>query len=139
MAKSVKIDRSAFLYMDSKSPKEKFAQCGTCRLWTGAKHKSCLIHDPDIEITADMTCGLYVHGKVHPEWAGHEEALVTPEESGLARLKVRCENCRYGDKKRSVCTLFEMLNDTHGSKFDLDVDIDPYGCCNAFVSRKGLF
>lgn len=124
-----KIKRDAFLYMDPKPPKDSFAQCGTCLMFTGT---GCTILG-STKITKGMTCGLYVRGKPQYNLKGKEQSLVTPKEAGLIDHQVRCENCRYGG---GDCKLFEMLNDRLPDTFDLDTKIDPKGCCNAFT-RKG--
>ena len=128
----MKIKRDAFLYMDPKGDKSKFAQCGTCMMFTGS---TCTIIGPDVKITAEMSCNLYVHGKPMPEEKGHEMKLVTPEEAGLVDRKVRCENCEYGDASRLKCVLFEKLNKELSESFDLDPNIKAQGCCNAQVPR----
>lgn len=125
-----KIDRSAFLYFNPKPPDEKFAQCGTCFMFTGT---GCIIHDRRIRITKDMTCALYVHGDPRLSERGRERAMVTPEESGLANFQVRCENCRYGGEH---CGLFKALNEKLPSMFSLDTKIDSNGCCNAFMQKE---
>jgi hypothetical protein len=124
-----KIKRDAFLYMNPKPPQNSFAQCGTCRQFTGT---GCLILG-DTKITKDMACGLYTRGRPQLHMKGREEALVPPKEAGLVNFQVRCENCKYGG---SDCQLYEMLNDQLPETFDLETKIDPKGCCNAFV-RKG--
>ena len=80
-----KIKRDAFIYLDPKGDKSKFAQCSTCRLWTGT---GCLILGKT-KVTADMTCNLYVNGEPQKDKAGKEEALMTPEEAGLVTRQVR--------------------------------------------------
>lgn len=128
---SGKITRFAFLYMDPKSPKTRFAQCSTCMLWTGGENNTCVIHGKDLKITGDMTCGLYAHGTPMPSWAGQEQKSVTPKESGLYKGEVRCENCKYGSE--DGCGLFIMLNKLDPDTFNLDPKIDPKGCCNAWT------
>lgn len=127
-----KIDRSAFVYLNPKEPGNKFAQCGTCFMFTGT---GCIIHDRRIRITKDMTCALYVHGDPLLNWRGKEKPYVTPEESGLANFQVRCENCKYGGEH---CGLFKMLNKSLPDAFDLDTKIDPKGCCNAFMQKSDV-
>jgi hypothetical protein len=124
-----KIDRSAFLYMEPKPPLNKFAQCGTCFMFTGNR---CMILGPKIEITPAMSCALYVHGTPRLDQAGKEKALVTPNEAGLLNAKVRCENCQYGGED---CSLFKMLNQRLPETFNLETKINAKGCCNAFSQR----
>src|SRR5690348_5244100 len=126
-----KIDSSAFLYLDPRGDKNKFAQCSTCTNFTGS---TCAIFDKKFPVKATDTCGLYTHGKPDSSKKGHEVESVTPEEAGFLNQEVRCENCVYGDGKRKMCLLFEKLNSTMPDKFSLDPNIDPKGCCNAFVA-----
>ena len=123
-----KIKRDAFLYMSPKPPRDSFAQCGTCRQFTGT---GCMILG-DTKITKDMACGLYTRGRPQLHMKGREEALVPPKEAGLVNFQVRCENCKYGG---ADCQLFEMLNEQLPDTFDLETKIDPKGCCNAFTRK----
>jgi hypothetical protein len=125
-----KIKRDAFLYFDGKPPRNMFAQCGTCVMFTDG---GCLIHDKKYKVTKDMTCCLYVHGEPAPDLRGQEQPCVTPKESGLANLTVRCENCEYGG---THCGLFMMLNDQLPDTFELDTKIDSKGCCNAWTPKR---
>ena len=132
-----KIKRDAFIYLDPKGNKKKFAQCETCMMWTGPKHNTCTIHGKDESITVTMSCDFYVHGMPMPKMAGKEHKSVTPKESGLVDRKVRCENCgHYSTKPTSHCHLFMTLNKAHPELFDLEEGVDKYGCCNANVPMK---
>ncbi len=128
-----KVQRDAFIYLDPKPPQDKFAQCGTCMMFTGS---SCTILGKDKKVDAGDSCALYVHGKPQPKMKGKEHKSVTPEEAGFVEgEQVRCENCVYGDKSRGVCKLFEKLNREMPADFDLKEKIHPKGCCNAW--KKG--
>ena len=119
---SQKVTRDAFLYLGPKGDK----QCGTCRDWV-SKDNRCRILGPSVNVTASMSCGLYVYGT--PLRPGNPtKAIVTPEEAGLVDRKVRCENCRWGG---SECGLYKLLNEQQPDIFDLDTKIHPKGCCNA--------
>lgn len=100
-------------------------------MWTGDKSKTCTIHGGKEEVTGDMSCGFYVEGGPMPDMAGEEHASVTPEESGLYTGKVRCENCEYYSDEE--CTLYEELNEEMPKAFDLDINVQPQACCNAFI------
>ena len=128
-----KINEAAFLYLDPKEPKEKFAQCAACMMFTGS---TCTIHGKDVKITGKMSCGLYVHGKPMPEEKGHEMKSVTPKESGLVDRQVRCENCKFYHDP-NICDLFGRLN-KEGS-FDLNTKVNQYGCCNAQEPKESEF
>lgn len=125
-----KITRDAFLYLSPKEPKEQFAQCGTCMMFTGT---GCTILGKT-KVTKDMSCGLYVHGKPSPKLAGKEKSVVTPKEAGLVNRAVRCENCRAFDN--GVCMLFKTLNESNPDLFQLDEKVDDYGCCNAQMPKS---
>jgi hypothetical protein len=93
----------------------------------------CSIHGPSVPITAQMSCGLYVHG----EPAGGQMALVaavTPEESGLVDREVRCENCTFFSGQS--CGLYDKLNGVLPDIFDLDVAVQAKGCCNGQSPRN---
>lgn len=124
-ATTPKIKRDAFLYMEPKSPKEKFAQCETCQLFLPNKEKCGILGDT--HVTASMSCGVYVHGE--PDNDQPITSYLTKEEVGLVDRKVRCENCI--SFKNNKCALYELLNKTNPDIFDLDVKVNKYGCCNA--------
>lgn len=126
---SGKIKRDAFLYQDPKgNNKQQFAQCSTCIMFTG---NTCTIHGREIKITGDMSCGLYVNGRTDTEGKGHEMESVTVEESGLVKRQVRCENCKFFNLNKRHCELFEHLTEAFPDIFDLDKNVNKYGCCNA--------
>lgn len=122
-----KLDRTTFLYLDPKGDEHKFAQCGTCKLFTG---KKCLILG-NTKITAEMSCNLYVNGTPLKKLVGKEIKSLTPKEAGLVNRQVRCENCISYNKEESTCELFKSLNKSNPNLFDLDIKVDEYGCCNA--------
>ena len=113
-----KIDRSTFLYLEGED--DTFAQCGscafgpdTCGLMGGAPV------NPEIG-----TCCLYVPG----EFLGQPVSNLSKEEIGYVERPVRCENCRYFSNGN--CGLFQELNEAFPDQFDLNVKVQPYGCCN---------
>lgn len=145
-AKVPKITRDAFVYLNpiSEVSKNRFAQCETCRLWVpGFEGGGCIIHgSKQVPITASMSCALFIawpDGKPEPDAVQNHLAelqkdipgVVTPEESGLVDREVRCENCDYFDSGKAKCGLFEKLNKAMPDIFDLQTDVDAYGCCNA--------
>jgi len=131
--KGEKIKRDAFLYFNPKGKNQKqFAQCGTCIMFTGS---TCTILGKRFKVEAGDSCGLYVNGPPMPEEKGNEMKAVTPDDAGFVSRQVRCENCKYGDAKRLMCTLFEDLNKSLKDHFDLDPKINALGCCNAQTPR----
>lgn len=119
-----KVHRDAFIYLEPKEPKDTFAQCASCAMWTG---KTCTILGPDVPVDDDDSCSFYVHGpKAQP---GTEKALVTPEEAGFVDRQVRCENCVSFNA--GTCELFKALNKALPEQFDLEEKVNPKGCCNA--------
>lgn len=127
------IHRDAFLYMEP-APGDpqaaQFAQCGTCRDWTGL---GCRILGRHVTVLAGDSCGLYVRGRPRLEDAGLEEPLVSEEAAGFVRAQVRCQNCRFASApvgSRGTCRLFAQLG--------LDADVALLGCCNGWVRKPGL-
>ncbi len=129
--------RDAFLYFAPRGKGDDFAQCRSCMMWNGADGEEpnrCHIHGPNIVVTGDATCGIFVKGPPHK---AKLMAATTPHESGLEKREVRCENCndfrRWGGKAR--CMFYQQLNEEFPNFFDLDVNIEAEACCNANVPR----
>lgn len=122
----MKITRAAFVYIEGKS--DDFAQCRSCTKWN-PRTKICV--DPlDMLVLGSWSCCLYSPGTFA---GGERRKTMTPEEAGLYKGAVRCENCFYGGER---CLLYEMLNTQFPEAFDLIEEIDPYGCCNAFTPKE---
>lgn len=130
---ATKLDRSAFLYLDPVSPKEQFAQCGTCTFFLSEKQR-CGLFSKDFKVIADASCGLYIHGK--PDDDQKIKNVVSPEEAGYILGSVRCENCIWFNKEPKSCGLFEDLNKAMPDVFNLEESVDAYGCCNAWQTKK---
>lgn len=148
---AVKNNRDAFLYFDSspKSPPSEFSQCSTCRMFVPDEYLGrkddidlCVIHGSNVKVGESFSCGLYCgwpKGPPVPEVIRDHAAelkkgipgSVTPDESGLVDRKVRCENCVFHLKYPSTCHLYDMLNKAMPEYWDLDINVDPKGCCNA--------
>ena len=125
-----KIDRSAFLYMESqRRPDDTFAQCGSCAFWDRNEPICCIM---DITAYGEDTCAAYIEG---PQVMDEARILTYPEVVGFERRAVRCENCQYAMDGR--CGLYVTLNQTLPDLFDLDTKISPYGCCNANTPKEG--
>lgn len=83
----------------------------------------CSIHGKKVHVTADMVCGLDVHGDpMTNAEGGPAMKLVTPEESGLGRGNTKCGNCEWGGGPRCL--------HPHLSNFKID---NEGGCCNAWT------
>lgn len=130
-----RIHRDAFIYLDPVARDHTFAQCQTCRDWSGEPENLCRIHGPDVRVTEDMICTLYVPGPPDAKNAEYAAALVTPRESGLYKGQVRCENCSAFENEGLTCLLFASLNEALPHKFDLNSSVDPQGCCNAWTLK----
>lgn len=126
--KAPKVGREAFLYLEPREPVDQFAQCGTCALFGEENHRCELFGKQDI-VKASYSCGLYAHGK--PQRKVIPLKCVTPDEAGLVKEAVRCENCFSFDKSESTCKLYENLNKL--PQFDLDTKVHPKACCNAWT------
>jgi len=125
-----KVTRDAFLYLDPKPPVTRFAQCGTCRLFTPDRSLCAVI---GMRVSPRASCGLYVHGT--PTEDQPVARSVTAHEAGLVSRQVRCENCTFYRPANSRCHLFYELNQLHPAIFDLEVPVDAHGCCNAQTPR----
>lgn len=125
-----RLTRDCFLYLHPAPPVDRFAQCGSCKMWL--VNDLCAIHGSDVKVTAGMSCGLYINGDpITDPQPGDTKKIVTPIESGLVSREVRCENCKWGGPDVYVCGLFETLNAELPDEFKLDINIEPKGCCNA--------
>lgn len=151
---AIKNNTDAFLYFDSspKSPRGQFAQCISCRMFVPDKYMGtdndmdlCIAHGSNVKVGESFSCGLYSgwpKGSPNPEVIrDHARELkkvipgaVTPDESGLVDREVRCENCFFHRKSPSECHLYDQLNKALPELFDLDIKVDPYGCCNANIA-----
>jgi hypothetical protein len=151
-----KIERDTFLYFNhhENSDKNEFAQCSTCRMFVPDENMDdksdydlCILHGSKQKVGETYSCGLYAiwpKGKPNPIVVNdHAEELkkgipgsVTAKESGLVNRKVRCENCFYFDKNSSKCKLYLKLNNNFPSIFNLDVNVEKYGCCNANTAKQ---
>jgi hypothetical protein len=125
--KGDKIGRWAFLYLESKTPIDQFAQCSTCELFLPGRER-CGIFGKNDKVVANASCGLYIQGKPHDDQPIQD--IVTPEESGYVLGQVRCENCSWF--KNGTCDLFAMLNEKIPDTFELGSTVSPQGCCNAW-------
>ena len=130
-----KITRQAFLYLEPKSGQNEkdFAQCGSCALYSGS---SCYLHAQDVQIKPDASCGFYCYGTPNPDYKGKELGAVTPDESELAEVLVQCHRCIYFHEDKSICGLYQELNQKFPDQFDLDENVKPHGCCNANIQKE---
>ncbi len=124
-----KIDRSAFLYMvdHDGDAGATFAQCAGCRFFTGDDDGKCAVLD--VAVQPGWSCGMFADGHYSGETIAKS---ATPEEAGVYKGSVRCENCRFGGKH---CALYQRLNKEMPGIFDLDTKIESKACCNAFQPR----
>ncbi len=80
------------------SPDGKRKGCFNCMMFV-SKDKQCEIHDVNIEVTKDHTCGYWVFGKPHPKRMHKPDNVdvqaVDPKHSGLAKVPggTSCDNC----------------------------------------------
>ncbi len=123
--------KSVVMYMEPKGfvPEDDHAQCRGCMMWIKGDDL-CVPHGKKVNVTGDMTCGGYAEGKPH----GKKEMAMeswTPEESGLEKREVRCENCYYGKEKGTHCELIEQILEKFPDTYEGDPKIKPKACCNA--------
>ena len=126
-----KLDTSAFIYLDPKG--KDFAQCSTCNNFLPNK-KRCSIFGKNDEVVANASCGLYVHGQPHDDQK--IISAVTPKEAGYVLGQVRCENCSWFNTEKSTCGLFDLLNKADKDVFDMNINVKPKGCCNAWQKKS---
>lgn len=124
----MKITRDAFLYMEPEfsEPRKTFAQCVSCRFMLN--NKWCV--PLGIKVQDEWTCGLYVPGN---PYGGEPRPNVNGKVAGLTKNLVQCQRCKYGG---DYCELYEMLNRMMPSHWDLDTNIAPEGCCNAWTPKS---
>jgi hypothetical protein len=128
-----KLGADAFLYLSPEQGIDDFAQCSECRDWIPGDNR-CFIHGRHVEVLGTMSCGFYVYGEpLEPGDVPY--AMVSPMESGLVNREVRCENCKHMNDD-STCGFFKTLNEKLPELFDIDINIDAKGCCNAQQSRE---
>lgn len=124
-----KIDSTAFLYLPPSGEAEEFAQCKTCILFR-PKAERCGAFGPEDVVTAEQSCGFYLHGESDDQQACR--SIVTPEQAGLVDGPVRCENCSWFDGE---CGLYAKLMQALPDVFDLDAKVAAQGCCNAWQKK----
>lgn len=154
---SIKNNRDAFLYFNHRpnSPKTEFAQCVTCRMFVPSEYMGtdddmdlCIAHGSKVKVGEEYSCGLYSgwpKGPPNPQVIRDHAAelskgipgSVTPAESGLVEREVRCQNCFFFKPDEKKCGLYMALNKALPELWDLDENVDPFGCCNANIERKG--
>lgn len=125
-----KIDRSTFVYLSPKTPKDDFAQCETCVHFIPDKGR-CAILSPNDKVNPKSSCGLYLNGQPNDDQTS--KSIVSVKEVGLVDGPVQCQNCSWSDGKGD-CELYKMLNESQPDVFDLDTKIEANGCCNAWTS-----
>jgi Pyruvate/2-oxoacid:ferredoxin oxidoreductase delta subunit len=151
----IKNTRDAFLYFNHRpnSPKTQFAQCVTCRMFVPDEYMGtdndkdlCIAHGSKVGVGEEWSCGVYSpwpKGSPVPEVIRNHAAelkkgipgSLTPKETGLVNRKVRCQNCYFFKAGPKKCNLYELLNKALPELFDLDENVDPYGCCNANIEK----
>jgi hypothetical protein len=150
----LKYDRGIFIYLAPRNfdRDADFAQCESCRMFVHesalkAKEGSrCIIHGARAIIDEDDSCGFWVpwpEGEPVPRViADHAAELdkgvaasITPEQSGLVGDRVQCHRCAQFEPKRSRCGLYAALNEAAPQVFDLDEQVKPHACCNAWTDE----
>jgi predicted kinase len=123
--------RDSFGYMEPSPNIPDFAQCGSCQIWIKDRDR-CYWFSDTKEVEANDSCTEYVQGE---PIKGNVKATnsLDPKEAGFIKGSTRCENCVSFNKDKPLCMLFEKLNRTQASIFDLDEKVKPRGCCNAFA------
>lgn len=117
--KAALLTAAEVLYMEDGGPK----RCDRCIMWIPGRDR-CTIHRKKDVVTANMVCGLYVHGK---PMGGTPTGEVTPQISDLGRGDTRCGNCLYGNGAPTC---------QHPCLDGFSID-NFGGCCNAWTTLPG--
>ena len=127
------IKRDAFLYFSPRDVDVRdFAQCGTCMHFAGSR---CTLLPSSFEVGETDSCGMYLPGE--PVGSdGPKLAVFQPDEVGFVSRQVRCESCAYFGDQDNQCYLYRILNTTLSELFDLDTNVEQFGCCNANTPRQ---
>lgn len=123
--------RDSFGYLEPHKDLKDFAQCSSCQQWIKPNLR-CRYFTADKEVIGIDACIMYVPGDPILNKNCRPLNIFKPEDVGFARGKTRCENCDEFKPKISGCNLFYMLTKEHPEIFDLDKDVKPKACCNAF-------
>lgn len=111
-------------------------KCDNCMMFISGE-KQCEIHDVNIAVTKDMTCGYHVYGKVHAKRMhqpdGEHLDAVDPKHSGLAEVKggTSCNICEYYrkiDDGKGTCLVVQVGVGESGSAGKL-ATVEALGCC----------
>ena len=104
--------------------------CGNCMMW--ARADQCAIHDPDLVITADQTCGYHVFGQpmeMLPDHPGTQ--YVDPDYSGLELVP--------GGTSCDLCIYYEPVDEESGWCHQISAPdagppwpVGPLMCCAAW-------
>jgi hypothetical protein len=105
-------------------------------MWA-SKDQQCEIHDFNIVVTKEHTCGYYVHGKPHPKRMhkpdGVDVSPVDPKHSGLDKVPggTSCDNCEYYKNPKmgkGTCIVVQEGAGAEGSTGKL-ATVEGKGCC----------
>ena len=129
-----KFDRDIFIYLEPQKNQSKkdFAQCGSCFMFMPGKER-CSIFPEDFKVVADASCSLYVYGQPTDDQAW--KTAVDPEAAGYVKGQVRCENCKWLDPGNK-CGFFAYLNEKMSDTFNIDEQVEPKACCNAWQAKS---
>jgi len=115
-----KITRSTFLFL--RGGAADFAQCGSCIFGKNF----CAIMGGAKVSAKDGSCNFYIQGSPIYE---RDIASLTRSQAGYVERQVRCENCKYFERRR--CGWYHELNAKFPDEIDLDERVEPADCCNA--------
>lgn len=103
-----------------------FKQCLNCVFYS--LRQSCAIHEPEVVVPPDATCGYHVHGRPSSEPLKLGVlGPVPPELSGLQQVAggSSCSRCRWFERSgagRGICL---AVLDQHGAP----AMVEEKGCC----------
>ena len=125
-----KLNRRAFLYTEPILTKHKgsYAECQSCYFYI-TNDKLCELLDTYTTVYPNSSCDYYIENSIEAVNTRVPLSLLTAEEVRLVHRPVRCGNCIFFEKKSAECHAYETLNKRYPEIFDLDVQVNEFGCC----------
>jgi len=116
--------------------------CGNCMMFI-SKDKQCEIHDHNIEVTKDMTCGYHVFGAPHPKRMHKADGVhldpVDPKHSGLDKVGkgTSCDICEYykNPKNGTGTCIVVQESDGDGNAVGKLAIVEAKGCCSRWEAK----
>lgn len=117
-------------------------KCENCMMFISGE-KQCEVHDVNIVVTKEHTCGYHVFGKSHPKRMHKPDGVhldaVDPKHSGLDLIKggTSCDICEYYKNPKNgtgTCIAVQVGVGAEGSTGKL-ATVEAMGCCARWESK----